>query len=591
MSKKKSGGLKTVLSYAGECKNKMYKAVGLIFVSVLVDIVPYLTVYNIIIKFVNKVETTPGYLISAAAVIGIALWLKTYLLTAGLDASHEVAFDSLMGMRKEFARKLTVLPLGKIQEKGSGSYKKNLVEDIDQMESFIGHMIPEGIPYLLSPLVVFIVLCVIDWRLALLSLGSIPFGFIAMGIMMVTGMKKMSAYYQAEEAMNRNIVEYIRGMEVVKIFNRMTSSFKKYKDSIENYRDFTLDWYKDSWTYMALYGAVLPCTILLLLPVGLHFYLAGTLSLATFLFSLLISLSIGLPLVKLVEFLPMFPQLQYKIAELEKTFEGEELRFEEKGVAPSDFSVCYENVSFGYTDITVIDNVSFTAAPNSLTAIVGDSGSGKSTLAKLLVHFWDVSFGSVKIGGVDIREMSVERLMSYVSYVSQDTFLFNMSIMENIRIGRPDATDAEVVEAAKAAQCHDFISAATDGYRTRVGDSGNKLSGGEKQRITIARAILKDSPIIVLDEATSSTDPENEDKIQEAINSLIAGKTLIIIAHRLSTIIEADKILLINEGRLLAEGTHTELLGLSERYKELWMAHSESIEWQIDVETMEAPNA
>jgi ATP-binding cassette subfamily B protein len=397
------------------------------------------------------------------------------------------------------------------------------------------------------------------------------------------GLKKMDTYYGSAQKMNSTIVEYISGMEVIKIFNRTTSSYEKYVSSVENYKKYTLDWFKDSWNYMAVYGAVLPCTILFLLPVGTLFYIEGTLTLSSLVFSLLLSMSIGLPLIKLVGFLPLIPQLQYKVEQLEKTFEGEELKIIDKGIAPENYDVNFKNVTFAYDKKDVINDVSFHAKENSVTAIVGESGSGKSTLAKLLVHFWDVKEGEITIGGVNINDMSFEKLMDLISYVSQDTFLFNISIMENIRIGKPDATNEEVVAASKLAQCHDFIMDMENGYNTNAGDAGDKLSGGEKQRITIARAILKNAPILILDEATAFTDPENEDKIQEALNQLTGGKTLIVIAHRLSTIVESDNIILMDEGNLLVQGTHDELLKKSDTYKSLWGSHMESLDWNINV--------
>ncbi|MCT4543203.1 MAG: ABC transporter ATP-binding protein/permease [Vallitalea sp.] len=577
------GVFKRVLRYANEYRDKHIISILLIFGSVIVQIIPYLLAYHILATFIEGDGGSLQYIIAMSVGIGVALWLKTLLLGKGLSASHEVAYDTLMGMRIAFAEKLIKLPMGKIQDKGTGSYKKNFVDDIEQVELVLAHMIPEGLPYVISPIVVFVVLLIVDWRLALLSLGSIPFGLIAMVIMMSTGMKKMEAYYRSEERMNKTIIEYIAGMEVIKIFNRTTSSFEKYSKNVKDYRDFTLDWFNDSWTYMAIYSAVLPCTILLLLPVGLHFYLSGTLELSTFLFSLMLTMSIGIPLVKLVEFLPTIPNLKFKINELEKIFEGDEVKAIDRRIKPADYTVTYSDVTFAYNEVNVIKNVSFKVNENTVTAIVGESGSGKSTLAKLLVKFWDVNSGKIEIGGVNICDMSMDRLMNLVSYVSQDTFLFDIPIMENIRIGRPDATDEEVIEAAKLAQCHEFISKLGKGYHTMPGDSGDKLSGGEKQRITIARAILKNSPIIILDEATSSTDSENEDKIQDALNSLIQDKTLIVIAHRLSTIVEADQILVMNEGILSDNGTHEQLLNTSLKYRQLWDAHNDAISWDIKV--------
>lgn len=584
-------GFKKVLAYASEHKNTYYWSIILIFFSVVMEIAPFLLAYHMLATFIEGDGGTVPYIIGMSVGIGGAMMLKTFFYKRGLVASHKVAFDTLMGMRKALADKMLKLPMGQIRNKGIGAYKKNFVDDIDNMEALIAHMIPEGLPYVISPLLVFIILFIVDWRLALLSMGSIPFGVVAMGAMMVTGMKRMENYYRSEERMNKTIVEYIAGMEVIKIFNRTTSSFAKYVKNVEGYRDYTLDWFNASWNWMAVYTAVLPCTVLLLVPFGLKFYLDGTLALSTYIFALMLAMSIGIPLVKMMEFIPLIPQLTFKINELESTFEGEELKSEDKGISPKDYTVVYDNITFGYDTKQVINNVSFKAEANGVTAIVGESGSGKSTLAKLLVKFWDVDGGDIRIGGVSTRDMSMERLYGLVSFVEQDTFLFDMPLIENIRLGRPEASDEEVYAAAKAAQCHDFITGLSKGYQTMPGSSGDKLSGGEKQRITIARAILKDAPIVVLDEATSAMDAENEDLIQEALNRLVQGKTLMVIAHRLSTIVEADTILLLEEGVLTGQGTHEGLLESSAKYRQLWDAHRRASQWDIHVREEDAVHA
>ena len=572
-----------ILRYADEYRNKIYLAIGLIFLSVIAGIVPYLLSYDLIIKFVEGKGVTIAYLLIMAGGVALGLWLQSYLHARGLDASHEAAYDTLMGIRKEFAGKMTKLPLGDINEKGTGSYKKNFVDDIESVELFIAHMIPEGIPYVIMPLVVYLILFIVDWRLALLAMASIPLGMIAITMMMKAGLKKMEPYYQSNRKMNATIVEYISGMEVIKIFNQTTNSYQKYISSVENFKKLTLAWYRESWTHRAIYTAVLPCTILLLLPVGTVFFINGTLALPTFVFSLLLAMSIGLPLTKLVEFFFFFSNLRYRLEQLEKAFAGEELKIIDRGINPQNYNIEFKNVRFAYDQKEVIKDISFAAKENTVTAIVGASGSGKSTLAKLLVHFWDVQDGEITIGGVNIKELSFAGLMDLISYVAQDTFLFNTSLMENIRVGRPGATDQEVIGAAKLAMCHDFISKMPDGYQTNAGEAGDKLSGGEKQRITIARAILKDAPIIVLDEATAFTDPENEDKIQEAINQLVVGKTLLVIAHRLSTIVEADNIVLLEEGQLAMQGSHAEMLAKSATYQSLWDSHQRSLKWDLTV--------
>lgn len=581
------GTFKKTLRYAKQYKNKIYLAFFLILLSVFAEIIPYIITYDIIIRFIEKNSISYSYLLLMALSIIFFLTLRSIFYIKGLDASHEAAYDTLMGMRVKFAEKMTKLPLGVINENGIGSYKKNFVEDIEAVELLLAHIIPEGLPYAIITILVYLILFILDWRLALLSIASAIIGILAIFIMMKLGMEKMKDYYESARNMNFNIVEYIAGMEVIKIFNRTTSSFEKYVSSIENYKKYTLDWFGESWNYMAIYAAVLPCTILFTLPFGSLFYLTGSLKFSTFLFSLLLSLSIGFPLIKLVTFFSTIPQLKFKLEALEKIFEVEELSIKDIGIQPEKYDVEFQNVTFAYDKKDVIKDVSFKAKENSVTAIVGESGSGKSTIAKLLVHFWDVKEGKITIGGININNISFKNLMNLISYVSQDTFLFNDSIMENIRVGRLNASNEEVIAASKIASCHDFIMDLKYGYDTFVGDAGNKLSGGEKQRITIARAILKNAPIIVLDEATAFTDSENEDKIQEAINKLIGKKTVIVIAHRLSTIVEVDNIILMGEGKLLIQGSHEKLLDNSKIYKSLWDSHIESLNWDINVKGAE----
>ncbi|WP_261795614.1 ABC transporter ATP-binding protein [Methanobrevibacter oralis] len=552
------------------------------FFSVVSELITFILTYDIIINFIDNSITFEHIIIIGFAII-FFLFLKSIFYIKGLDFSHEAAYDTLMGMRIQFAEKMTKLPLGVINQKGTGSYKKNFVDDIEQVELILAHMIPEGLPYVIICILVFAMLFVLDWRLGLLTIASTSIGLVAIFWMIKSGVDKMVYYYESSKNMNSNIVEYIAGMEVIKIFNRTTSSYEKYSSSVEDYKKYTLDWYNESWNYMAIYASVLPCTILFTLPVGTLFYFQGTLALSTLIFALLISISLGSPLLKMVVFFPLIPRLSYQITELEETFAGEELQITDKSLKPENYGIEFENVRFAYDKTEVIKDVSFKVAENSVTALVGESGSGKSTLAKLLVHFWDLKDGKISIGGVNINGISFGDLMDLISYVSQDNFLFNESIMENIRIGKPTASDDEVIAASKLAQCHDFIVKLDQGYDTNVGDDGNKLSGGEKQRITIARAILKDAPIIILDEATTFTDSENEDKIQEAINSLVGKKTLIVIAHRLSSIVESDNIILMDDGKLLMQGTHEDLLENSNKYKLLWEAHVESLNWDINI--------
>ncbi len=445
----------------------------------------------------------------------------------------------------------------------------------------MAHVIPEGLGNLLAPILVIIGVTILDWRMGLLSLVTIPAGVIAMMYMMKIGLKKMPDYYAAGANLNNTVVEYVSGMEVIKIFGQTTSSFKKYGDAVENYKMFTLDWYKACWKSMAVTYSVLPCTVLLTLPLGVVFYLDGSLELSTWIMILLLDLSLSTPLTKVINFIPMFPQVGHTLKTIESMFDVPDVQSGGRTENPESYDVAFSGVTFAYKEKDVVKNMSFTAKQNHLTALVGESGSGKSTLAKLLVHYWDVKDGSVSIGGVNIREYTYDTLMGLTSYVAQDTFLFTGTIGENIAMGKHGASQVEIENAAKAASCHDFIMSLENGYDTSVGGLGSKLSGGEKQRITIARAILKDAPIIILDEATAFADAENEDLIKEAVGKLIKNKTLIVIAHRLGTIRNADKIIVLGGGEIICEGTHDELMKNSDVYKNLWEKSELAENWNV----------
>ncbi|MDR2647717.1 MAG: ABC transporter ATP-binding protein/permease [Oscillospiraceae bacterium] len=569
-----------VLSYAGDQKHLFKKAATLLTLSVLFSVAPFFIVSVVLNGFLSDTAPTLLWLLGMAAAVLVCLLLKNWLNGAGLDASHKLAYYTLAGMRRRAADKMLKISMGDVQAFGTGAAKKNFVENIEEMELILAHAMPEGFANLFTTGIVLIVMFAADWRMGLAGFVTIIIGMVPVFLMMMDGMKRMKPWYAANEHMTSTIIEYISGMEVIKVFGQQSRSFKKYSDAAKSYRDKTLAWYKACFVYMTSYAILLTAALLLMLPVGVWLYLGGTLTLSTFILSLMLGMSVGVPAMRLINFIPQFPQLKYKSSKIEGMFEIPDMPEGTKD-APERHDVVFDNVTFAYGDTDVIKNLSLTLPENSVTALIGESGAGKSTLAKLIMRFWDVREGAVKLGGVDIREIKSDALMDRISYVSQDNFLFNASVIENIRFAKPDATDEDVIETAKLAQCHEFIQEMADGYNTVVGSSGDKLSGGQKQRICIARAILKDAPVVILDEATSFADPENEDKIQEALSKLIAGKTVVIVAHRLSAIVDADNIVLLENGRLAEQGKHAELLTRSPLYKKLWEAHTESMDWDI----------
>lgn len=586
---------KKVFEYAGPHKKDLYIATFIVLLSVLMGVLPFVLAYQVISPLVmgNAVDTK--YVCIRVIGVLICLILQAILYGWGLDVSHKAAYSTLLRLRTSLQKRFEAVPLGFIQDKGTGIIKKLFVDDVDSLEVLLAHSLPEGIANLMIPIAIYVAMFFIDWKLALLSLASIPISFAAMMIMYSVGMKKMGPYYMAGQKMNNTIIEYINGMEVVKVFNKDAESYERFRKDISDYRDYTLEWYKAAWPWMAIYSSLLPCTIILTLPLGAWFVLCGFSTLPDLILVLCLSLSIGIPLLKSLSFLPTMPQLNYKIAALEQVLETAPLQQTDAVFHGKNYDICFDHITFGYeksqpgsdgqpmvTMDEVIHDISFTAKAGQKTALVGESGSGKSTLAKLLIHYYDPQQGSISIGGQKITEMSLEALNSQVSYVAQDQYLFNTSILENIRIGRPDATDEEVLEAAKKAQCMEFLEKLPQGIHSMAGDAGKMLSGGQRQRISLARAILKNAPIIVLDEATAYADPENEEKMEAAIAELVKGKTLFVIAHKLPAIMNADQICVIEHGKLAATGTHAELLATCEEYKKLWKASQDSAEWKVN---------
>lgn len=578
--------MSSIWKYVGEYRKNIISAVILIFISVPLGVAPYFIVSGLIGSYLDGTATVTGVVISSLVILA-SLLMKYILYGLGLCQSHEGAFGTLYNMRVRLADNLMHQPLGEVVDGGTGKYKKSFVEEIGRIELMLAHIVPEGIPNIFLPIAVLVIIFVTDWRMGLLSLGSIPFGIIGMSLMMSSGMKKMPMYYESGEKLSNAVVEYVSGMEVIKIFGQTASSYKKYSETVENYKKFTLDWFKESWKSMSMVYAGMPCTVLLTLPVGAVFYLNGSIELITWIFIMMLNLSMSAPLTRLINFFPMLPQVSYTVNQLESLYDTPDVKSGNITELPENYDVEFKNVTFAYYDKNVLSNVSFTARQGTMTGIVGESGSGKSTAARLIVHYWDVSSGQITIGGRDIRDYSFDTLMSMTSYVAQDNFLFDGTIADNLRMGKQDASEEEIIAAAKAAACHEFISKLPKGYDTEVGSLGGKLSGGERQRITIARAILKNAPIIVLDEATAFTDAENEGLIRRAIAKLTEGKTVIVIAHRLSTIADSDNIIVLDKGSVSAQGKHNELLQDCGIYNKLWSMSSQAGRWSINVEEAE----
>ena len=563
-----------LLSFAAPCRGKMAGSVVLAILSVAGGFVPYLGVYQIIRLFLERQADWEGIVFwCGVCLAGYAVKVAGYALSTML--AHVSAYTILEGLRLQVADRLMGAPLGEVESRPIGSMKSTIVDRIEDVEPPLAHMIPELSSNLLLPLVVVIAMFAIDWRMGLALLVTIPVALIPMTFGMRTYNKNYAAYMEANAHVNSVIVEYVEGIQVVKAFSQSAGSYKRYSDAVTENAQYYVDWMADNQKYMAVMQAVIPSVLLPVLPVGLLLWGSGSLSTAVFLTIVVLSLGLTGPLVSAMTFVDELAVVGTNVGEISAILEAPELERPAAETKLNGLSIRLDHVSFAYKqeDGEVLHDVSLDIRPGTVTALVGPSGSGKSTIAKLIAGFWDVTGGSVALGGVDLRKIPLEQLNRQIAYVSQDNYLFDRTVRDNIRMGRLNATDAEVEAVAKAAGCDDFIRQLDRGYDTICGGGGGHLSGGEKQRISIARAMLKDAPIVILDEATASIDPENEAVIQQAISRLTEGKTLIVIAHRLGTVAGADNIVVVEDGRIAAQGKQEELLASCPLYRQMWQSY------------------
>ena len=543
-------------------------------------ILPYFAVASIVTQLINGVT---DYRVFLPHVVLIFAGLAGSIIGHSISTigSHNLAFSIIEDTRKQVVEKLSRLSMGTIEEKSSGKWSQFMVETVDKMEQPIAHVIPEVLANVIIPIVIVVVIFILNWKIGLANLVTLPLGMLFSMLMMKDYEAKSKRYIEASKKMNAAAVEYIQGIKVIKAFNKSASSYDKFQKAVEDNRDSMLDWYLSVCFAMVAAMEVLPSTLLVVLPVGLYLFMTGGIAIPTLIMCVLLSYASYKPLLKAMTYTDAMANVRVVFGEIKSVLDLPELVRSNTAPDPQGYDVQFENVVFGYGDGTadsakVFDGLNFTAKEGELTAIVGSSGSGKSTIAKLLAGFWNIDSGHITIGKADIGSMSLERNMQLVTYVSQENFLFNKSIRDNLKMAKEDATDEEIAAACKKASCDEFIQSLPDGYDTNAGNAGSKFSGGERQRLTIARALLKDSPIVVLDEATAYSDPENEAIIQQSIDNLVKDKTVIMIAHRLSTVVNADKILVLDKGKIAAEGTHAELLQNSPLYQNMWQSHISS---------------
>lgn len=585
MEQQKENWIRTLLSFAGPCKGKMLLSVFCAILSVGGGFVPFWAVYEILILFIDQTVTLRD--IQFWCLVGVAGYLvRVVCFGVSTILAHISAYTILEGLRLKIADRLIRAPLGEVMGRRIGYLKNIIMDKVDDIEPPLAHMIPELTSNLLLPLAIFAWMLVIDWRLGLSALIAPILSMIPMAFLMKNYNSQYAAYMEANNHVNSVIIEYVEGIEVVKAFNQSTSSYEKFVGAVESFKGFTLDWFRSTWKTMNLMLAIMPTTLVGVLPVGLLLNRAGQITPAELAMGIILSLSIVGPLMKVTTFINEAKSMEYAVEAANELLNLPVLPDSGKMVPLRRTDIVLQDVSFSYgmngsEENDVLHRINLTMPEGSFTALVGPSGGGKSTIARLIARFWDVTGGSISIGGRNIKELSIRQLSELVSFVTQDNFLFNCSLKENIRLGNPNATDAEVFAAARAACCDEFIARLEKGYDTSAGDAGKRLSGGEKQRIAIARAILKNAPIVVLDEATAFTDPQNEDKIQKSIMALSQGKTLLVIAHRLSTIQNADQIVVLQKGQIVDCGKQEELLARCPLYADLWQAHIGAKNWSV----------
>ncbi len=580
MSKEEKRWFGTLLSYAKGSGGRLGASVVFSMISLLSGIIPYYCVYRILDRYIGG-SLEKDFVLHWCGIALIAYLVKVVCFGISTGISHFVAFHVLEGLRLKVADTFLKAPLGEVYAHSIGEIKGVIVDKIEDIEPPLAHVVPEGAGHILLPIVCFGALAMVDIRVALAALLALPLGLIFMMLTFKISGKNMDKYQEANAHMSSVIVEYVEGIEVIKAFGKSGVSYEKFAGSICDYRDFVIEWLESTWVTMKLAFAFMPATLLGVVPVSVLLVGKGSMTVSEMALSVMLAMSMVISMAKIEIFSNGLRQMQYTVREIQKLLNIKSLPESKNEKKPEHYSIELKDVHFTYDEEEgeVLHGIDLTMKEGSFTALVGPSGGGKSTVAKLIARFWDVSSGSIRIGGVDIKDLKVTTLADFVSFVTQDNFLFSRSLMENIRLGNPKATDEEVIAAAKAACCDEFIRKLPDGYNTSAGEAGKRLSGGERQRIAIARMMLKNAPIVILDEATAFTDPENETKLQESIANLTKGKTLLVIAHRLSTIRKADQIVVLNGGQIEAQGTQEELMKSSQLYQRMWQAHIGARNW------------
>ncbi len=576
MNQKKESSISWAFSQAGDKKGQLIFSVLIAILGVICQVIPFLVAGQMMRLLLDGVKEQKTYL-TMFAFMALSFVGKAVFHAISTSLSHAATFEILANIRKRGLDHLAKMPLGDVLARPAGEIKNILVEQVDSIETTLAHIIPEFTSNLLAPIGILMLLFITDWRMGLASLATIPLGILCLFGMMKDYDKAYGRTIKASKDLNDIALEYIGGIQVIKAFSKVGSSYERFVAAANENANSSIDWMRASIFYMTFAMSIMPSTLIAVLPIGGFLVMKGSLEVSTFLYCIILSVAVLGPVITMMSYTDDLAQLDVTVKEIRSILDAEVMeRPVEMKHSVNHFDISFNQVRFAYQEKEVLHGIDMHIKEGSYVALVGPSGSGKSTIARLIDALWDVKEGSITLGGVDIREIPLEKYSDYIAYVSQDNYLFNQTIKENIRMGKTvgdPATDEEVIEVAKRSGCYEFIMRLEKGFDTVVGSSGGHLSGGERQRISIARAMLKDAPIIILDEATAYTDPENESIIQQSVAKLVEGKTLIVIAHRLSTVKDADQIYVINEGNIEEVGTHEELLEKHGLYEKMWNAH------------------
>lgn len=579
--KKEKSTFGWIFTFAGSKKSGYIISVCLAVIGAAFQVLPFFVMATIISKLLTGNKNLSVYLIDC--VVMALFWLLRVLFHSLSTAqSHKATFAVLGNIRKQGLDKLTRMPLGDVQTKGSGELKNILVERVDSIEPTLAHVIPEMSSNAIVVLVTFVYLIILDWRMALASLITFPLGMVFFILMMAGYNKNYVRTVTATNILNNTAVEYIGGIEVIKVFGKAKSSYEKFVTAARECAQSYIDWMNKSNFYFTFAMNIMPATLLTVFPIGGLLLKNGTLTLEKFVLIVILSMGLITPIIGCMKFTDDLAKIGTIIGQITDILTAPELsRPETDAETPQDSTVELRDVHFSYNDTEVLHGIDLTFRAGTVNAVVGPSGSGKSTIAKLIASFWDVDSGCVTLGGYNVREYDMDSLMKNFSFVFQNVYLFHDTIANNIRFGQPDTSMEKVIETSQKARCHEFIMKLPKGYDTVIGEAGGSLSGGERQRLSIARAMMKDAPIIILDEATANIDPENEKELMEAVNELTHEKTVIMIAHRLKTVRNAAQILVVDNGQIIQHGTHDELMKQDGIYRHFITGREQAVGWKL----------